>query len=141
MRVSARTRECPARLELRDRLGRALPVLGISTSGPTPASQVTLLSYAMLNAGKASLAFSNPPLYSTRTGANALNDIKAGSNSGCDTDGFPAVQGWDAVRRLSCVGRADGFFVLTGAAWQVTGLGMPDFQKLLVVVNGGSGSD
>ncbi|EIW55193.1 uncharacterized protein TRAVEDRAFT_51321 [Trametes versicolor FP-101664 SS1] len=86
----------------------------MSTLGPTLASQVTPLGDALLNAVKAPLALSNPSLYLTRTGSNALNDIQAGSNPGCDTDGFPAVQGWDAV----------------------TGLGMPDFQKLLVVVNG-----
>ena len=37
--------------------------------------------------------------YTTDRGAAALNDITKGSNPGCGTEGFPAVTGWDAVRR------------------------------------------
>ncbi|KAJ7931745.1 family S53 protease [Mycena leptocephala] len=49
--------------------------------------------------------FLNPFLYAN---AAALNDVSAGSNPGCGTDGFPAKAGWDPV----------------------TGLGTPNFSAL-----------
>ena len=78
--------------------GQLQGVDGTSASSPTFASVVALLNDALLNAGKSPLGFLNPMLYSQ--GAAALNDITSGSNPGCGTDGFPAVEGWDAVRRL-----------------------------------------
>ena len=94
--------------------GQLQGVDGTSASSPTFASVVALLNDALLNQGKSSLGFLNPMLYSQ--GAAALNDITSGSNPGCGTDGFPAVEGWDAV----------------------TGLGTPDFEKLLTLVTGSS---
>ena len=58
------------------------------------------------------LGFLNPFLYST--GASALNDITSGDNPGCDTDGFPAIPGWDPV----------------------TGFGTPNFGKLVDIALG-----
>ncbi|KAI0356085.1 subtilisin-like protein [Trametes cingulata] len=95
--------------------GELQGVDGTSASSPTFASIVALLNDQLLNAGQSPLGFLNPFLYSK--GVSALNDITSGSNPGCGTDGFPAVTGWDAV----------------------TGLGTPDFQKLLAVVSGGAG--
>ena len=77
--------------------GRVGGVDGTSASSPTFASVVALLNDARLNLGMAPLGFLNPFLYSQ--GAAALNDITEGSNPGCGTDGFPAVPGWDPVRR------------------------------------------
>ena len=68
---------------------------GTSASSPTFASVVALLNDRLAAAGKSPLGFLNPMLYSQ--GAAALNDITSGSNPGCGTDGFPAVEGWDAV--------------------------------------------
>ncbi|KAM5534011.1 hypothetical protein V8D89_012331 [Ganoderma adspersum] len=90
--------------------GQFQGVDGTSASSPTFAAIVSLLNDARLNNGQAPLGFLNPLLYSQ--GAAALNDITKGSNPGCGTDGFPAVTGWDAV----------------------TGLGTPDFTKLLALV-------
>ncbi|CDO70822.1 hypothetical protein BN946_scf184801.g14 [Trametes cinnabarina] len=47
-------------------------------------------------------------------GSSALNDITSGSNPGCGAQGFPTMDGWDPV----------------------TGLGTPDYEKLLALVTG-----
>ncbi|KAH9161794.1 subtilisin-like protein [Lactarius sanguifluus] len=71
------------------------------------AGLISLLNDYQLSRGRPVLGFLNPWLYgSARQG---FNDITSGSNPGCDTDGFSAVPGWDPV----------------------TGLGTPDFQRLL----------
>jgi tripeptidyl-peptidase-1 len=54
------------------------------------------------------VGFLNPVLYAN---PNALNDITSGNNPGCGTQGFSAVNGWDPI----------------------TGLGTPNFQKLVDV--------
>ena len=90
--------------------GTALSARGTSTSAPTFASVVALLNDQLIAAGKSPLGFLNPFLYST--GASALNDVTTGSNPGCSTNGFPARAGWDPV----------------------TGLGTPNFAKLLTAV-------
>ena len=97
--------------------GQFQGVDGTSASSPTFASVVALLNDARLNAGQAPLGFLNPLLYSQ--GAAALNDITSGNNPGCDTDGFPAMPGWDPV----------------------TGLGTPNYSKLRIAVGLGSESD
>ncbi|KAI0331456.1 subtilisin-like protein [Cubamyces sp. BRFM 1775] len=85
---------------------------GTSASTPVWASVVALLNDALLNAGKPPLGFINPLLYSE--GAAALNDITSGSNTGCGAQGFPALAGWDPA----------------------TGLGSPNYDKLLALVMG-----
>ena len=85
-------------------------VSGTSCSSPTLASIISLLNDRLIASGKSPLGFLNPFLYST--GASALSDITSGSNPGCNTNGFPAKAGWDPV----------------------TGLGTPDFNKLLSAV-------
>ncbi|KAI0691960.1 family S53 protease [Cerioporus squamosus] len=90
--------------------GQVEGVEGTSCSSPTLASIISLLNDRLIAAGKSPLGFLNPFLYST--GASALNDITSGSNPGCNTNGFPAKAGWDPV----------------------TGLGTPDFKKLLSAV-------
>ncbi|KAI0366840.1 subtilisin-like protein [Pilatotrama ljubarskyi] len=96
--------------------GQGQGVSGTSASSPTFASVVALLNDALLNAGKSPLGFLNPLIYSS--GAAAFNDITEGSNPGCGTDGFPALEGWDPV----------------------TGFGTPDFNKLLTLVTGSAAS-
>ncbi|KLO16441.1 family S53 protease [Schizopora paradoxa] len=85
-------------------------VAGTSCSSPIFASVFALLNDELVAAGKPPLGFLNPFLYST--GASALNDVTSGSNPGCNTNGFPAVTGWDPV----------------------TGLGTPNFAKLRTAV-------
>ncbi|KAH9024936.1 subtilisin-like protein [Lactarius pseudohatsudake] len=85
---------------------------GTSCSTPTVAGIISLLNDFLISEGKSPLGFLNPWLYSTERGMSGLNDITSGSNPGCDTDGFTAIPGWDPV----------------------TGLGTPDFSRLLHVL-------
>jgi tripeptidyl-peptidase-1 len=62
-------------------------------------------------AGKGPIGFINPTIYEYPW---VLNDITKGSNRGCGTSGFTAVEGWDPV----------------------TGLGTPNFPKLLALYLG-----
>ncbi|KAK9439398.1 tripeptidyl-peptidase 1 precursor [Metarhizium brunneum] len=92
--------------------GSTFGVMGTSASAPVFASIIQLISSDRLLNGKKPLGFLNPWLYSSA--ASALTDITNGSNSGCaniNGKGFQAVQGWDPV----------------------TGLGTPNFEKLLKV--------
>ena len=86
-------------------------VYGTSASTPVVGSIVTLLNEARLFEGKGSIGFLNPTLYANPA---ALNDITMGGNQGCGTPGFTATTGWDPV----------------------TGLGTPNFPKLLEVFAG-----
>lgn len=89
---------------------------GTSCASPIFASVIALINDNLIEKGGKPLGFLNPFLYST--GAGALNDITSGSNPGCNTTGFPAETGWDPV----------------------TGLGTPDFQKLLSAAVASTGS-
>ncbi|KAH9053079.1 subtilisin-like protein [Lactarius vividus] len=75
-------------------------------------ASVAMLNDFLISEGKDPLGFLNPWLYTKEEGMFGLNDIKSGSNPGCDTDGFTAIPGWDPV----------------------TGLGTPDFFELLHVL-------
>ncbi|KAH8994692.1 subtilisin-like protein [Lactarius hatsudake] len=85
-------------------------VSGTSGSAPIMAGIISLLNDYLMSQGKATLGFLNPWLYGP--GKSGLTDITSGSNPGCNTDGFSAIEGWDPV----------------------TGLGTPDFQRLLRVL-------
>jgi tripeptidyl-peptidase-1 len=93
--------------------GNTQPVSGTSCASPTAGGVFGLLNDARLAAGKSSLGFLNPMLYAN---AGALNDVTLGIQGGCGSgtqkDGFPAKEGWDAV----------------------TGLGSPNYERLLEVV-------
>ncbi|KAH9041308.1 subtilisin-like protein [Lactarius pseudohatsudake] len=80
---------------------------GTSCSAPVVAGIISLLNDYQLSKNRPVLGFLNPWLYGTAS--QGFNDITSGSNPGCGTDGFSAVPGWDPV----------------------TGLGTPDFQRLL----------
>ncbi|KAI0046370.1 family S53 protease [Auriscalpium vulgare] len=93
--------------------GNTTTVSGTSCSSPTFASIVSLLNDRRIDAGKKPLGFLNPFLYNN---TDALNDITSGSNYGCVpiiSPGFPAMEGWDPV----------------------TGLGTPNFAKLVAAVD------
>ncbi|KAL1941498.1 hypothetical protein VTO73DRAFT_6937 [Trametes versicolor] len=83
-----------------------------SASSATFAAVVALLNDRLLNAGKPPLGFLNPLLYSK--GLPALKDIVSGSSSSsCGArDGLAATPGWDPA----------------------TGLGTPNFRKLVAIV-------
>ncbi|MCJ1300601.1 hypothetical protein MMC08_003398 [Hypocenomyce scalaris] len=83
-------------------------VYGTSCASPVFGSVVTLINEARIDLGKSSVGFLNPTLYAN---PGALNDITQGGNQGCGTPGFMATTGWDPV----------------------TGLGTPNFPKLLEV--------
>ncbi|KAF9035738.1 family S53 protease [Hymenopellis radicata] len=86
--------------------GQGMLVDGTSASSPIFASVVALVNDQLVQAGRAPLGFLNPFLYSN---PDMFFDVLSGNNPGCGTDGFPAVQGWDAV----------------------TGLGTPNFAAML----------
>ncbi|KAH9010435.1 subtilisin-like protein [Lactarius pseudohatsudake] len=87
---------------------------GTSCSAPIVAGIISLLNDYRLSQSKPPLGFLNPWLYGG--GLNGFNDIVSGSNPGCNTDGFSAVVGWDPV----------------------TGLGTPDFEQLMYILDLGS---
>ncbi|KAK3321370.1 peptidase S8/S53 domain-containing protein [Cercophora scortea] len=79
---------------------------GTSASCPIFASLLNRIVEERLKVGKGPIGFVNPVLYMY---PGVLNDITNGSNPGCGTEGFRAVEGWDPV----------------------TGLGTPDFGRML----------
>jgi tripeptidyl-peptidase-1 len=81
---------------------------GTSASSPIVASLFTLINNQLIAAGKPVIGFANPVLYAH---PEAMNDIVSGNAPACNTDGFGAVPGWDPI----------------------TGLGTPDYVKLLDV--------
>ncbi|KAF7587483.1 polynucleotide 3'-phosphatase [Aspergillus hancockii] len=96
---------------------------GTSASAPAFSAIIALLNDARLRAGKPTLGFLNPWLY--KGGRKGLNDIVHGGSTGCDgksrfggaSDGGPVVPyaSWNATK-----------------GWDpVTGLGTPDFAKLV----------
>ncbi|KAI9447282.1 subtilisin-like protein [Lactarius psammicola] len=88
----------------------AINVRGTSCSTPTVAGIISLLNDYRISKGIPPLGFLNFWLYGS--GLEGVNDITSGSNPGCNTDGFPAIPGWDPV----------------------TGLGTLNFEKLHKVV-------
>jgi tripeptidyl-peptidase-1 len=79
---------------------------GTSLAAPIWGSIVTLINEERTAIGKGPVGFINPVLYASPW---AFNDIKNGSNPGCGSAGFKAVDGWDPV----------------------TGLGTPQYPSLL----------
>ncbi|KAG9239574.1 putative Tripeptidyl-peptidase sed2 [Amylocarpus encephaloides] len=98
---------------------------GTSCSAPAFNGIVALLNSARVSAGLPTLGFLNPWLYTI--GRIGLTDITIGAGTGCD--GFSRFHQ-----------RPNGSPVIPGASWPavkgwdaVTGLGTPDFGKLLAV--------
>ncbi|KAF7328264.1 Subtilisin-like protein [Mycena venus] len=81
---------------------------GTSASAPVFAAIITRINEERLKAKKSTVGFVNPVLYKN---PQAFHDITTGSNPGCNTNGFNVSKGWDPV----------------------TGLGTPDYTKLLEV--------
>ncbi|KAI5305495.1 RNA polymerase II subunit A C-terminal domain phosphatase [Ascosphaera pollenicola] len=98
-------------------VGQSIPVVlkgklrleaGTSASAPFFASMLSLINEERIAANKSTIGFINPILYAN---PDIFNDITIGKNQGCGTEGFSAVEGWDPV----------------------TGLGTPDYKRLLEV--------
>ncbi|EME83733.1 uncharacterized protein MYCFIDRAFT_61094 [Pseudocercospora fijiensis CIRAD86] len=81
---------------------------GTSLSCPIWGAMITLINQERTAVGKGPVGFIQPVLYKH---PEIFNDITNGTNDGCGTKGFEAVQGWDPV----------------------TGLGTPNFPKMLEV--------
>ncbi|KAK3314311.1 alkaline serine protease [Apodospora peruviana] len=82
---------------------------GTSLSAPVWAAMLTLVNEERIAAGKPTVGFVNPILYSH---PEIFNDVKTGSNPACNSTGFLASPGWDPV----------------------SGLGSPQYPKLLEVL-------
>ncbi|KAH9161770.1 subtilisin-like protein [Lactarius sanguifluus] len=87
--------------------GNERKVSGTSGAVPIVAGIISLLNDWLILTGQRPLGFLNPWLYGR--GSRGLTNITEGSNPGCKLDGFSAIAGWDPV----------------------TGLGMPNFRKML----------
>jgi len=74
--------------------GRSEGVSGTSCSSPAFSGIVVLLNDIRLQANKSPLGFLNPLIYQH---PEVFNDITAGNNPGCSTNGFYASQAWDPV--------------------------------------------
>ena len=120
-------------------------VNGTSASSPAFASTIALLNDRLIAAGKSPMGFLNPFLYST--GRFAFTDITIGSNPGTlSGDGSGVIPGCGTPVSSTllrpdmqlCRTKAyrlhfQGFPALPG--WDpVTGLGTPNFEKLLAAV-------
>lgn len=105
-------------------------VYGTSASSPVAGSIFTLINEQLAAAGKNPVGFVNPVLYDN---PDALNDITSGSNPGCGTSGFSAEPGWD--RKLMPPFSKESSRVDTDMNnhTAVTGLGTPNYEKLLSV--------
>jgi tripeptidyl-peptidase-1 len=97
---------------------------GTSAASPVMAALIGLLNDARLRAQKPTMGFINPWLYSQ--GSEFIVDITAGKTRGCSGTNFQTGMKFDAAG------------IIPGASWNgttgwdpATGLGVPDFQKML----------
>ncbi|EMD37174.1 hypothetical protein CERSUDRAFT_137710, partial [Gelatoporia subvermispora B] len=77
--------------------GETGTVSGTSASAPIVASIIALINDRLFAAGGSSLGFLNPLIYAF---PEVFTDITSGNNPGCNTNGFPAIDGWDPVAGL-----------------------------------------
>jgi len=70
-------------------------VAGTSCSTPITAAITALLNDQLVAAGKPPVGFVNPLFYSSNGAGHT--DITSGDNPGCNTTGFEATVGWDAI--------------------------------------------
>lgn len=91
--------------------GNLNQVLGTSASTPVVAAMVALVNDARLRAGKPSLGWINPLLYSDRV-RNVLRDVTWGRSYGCYFPDDTSMLGWRAGKGYDCVtglGTVDDF--------------------------------
>lgn len=68
-----------------------ISAIGTSFSAPIWGSIVTMINQERTKIGKGPVGFINPVLYEN---PGVLNDVVNGSNPGCGSEGFKAVEGW-----------------------------------------------
>jgi len=94
--------------------GELIQADGTSCSSPVFAAMITLINGMRISAGKSAVGFLNPVLYSLAVSNPAVfHDITSGLNNCseeesdgstlCCTQGFPALEGWDAMTGLGSV--------------------------------------
>ena len=100
---------------------------GTSAAAPVVAGIIALLNDVRLKAGQPTMGFINPWLYST--GFKGLTGITSGKATGCTGVNFQTGE------------TVEGGSVIPYASWNgttgwdpVTGLGLPDFGKLMKLV-------
>ena len=76
-------------------LGPPSSSIQLTASVQIVAGIISLLNDYLISQGRAPLGFLNYWLYGT--GRDGLTDITTGSNQGCNTPGFSAIEGWDPV--------------------------------------------
>lgn len=67
------------------------PISGTSASAPVLGAMITMINDARLAAGKKTVGFINPVIYS-KGFRDAFKDIISGENPGCGTQGFKAIK-------------------------------------------------
>lgn len=82
--------------------GTMAQVLGTSASAPTVAAMVALVNDARMRAGKLSLGWLNPLLYSARV-RSVLTDVTVGESAGCSFPDGSVSSGWSAAAGYDCV--------------------------------------
>ncbi|KAK7955905.1 tripeptidyl-peptidase sed3 [Apiospora aurea] len=107
--------------------GLQTSILGTSASTPVIAALIALIDDARLKAGKSSLGWLNPALYTSAAVRAALDDVVGGTSRQCvyhdDVEfGYEATKGYDCVTGL---GSIESFDKLYEALYTVEG-GKPD---------------
>ncbi|TVY75723.1 Tripeptidyl-peptidase [Lachnellula suecica] len=77
--------------------GRPTVIGGTSASAPVFGAILNRINEERLAVGKKTVGFVNPTLYAN---PGMFHDITNGTNPGCNTNGFSAVEGWDPLSGL-----------------------------------------
>ncbi|KAK8105227.1 tripeptidyl peptidase precursor [Apiospora kogelbergensis] len=95
--------------------GLQTSILGTSASTPVIAALVALIDNARLEAGRPSLGWLNPALYTSAEVRAALDDVVGGTSRQCvylgDVElGYEATKGYDCVTGLGSIGAFDKLY-------------------------------
>ncbi|KAK7926816.1 tripeptidyl-peptidase sed3 [Apiospora marii] len=95
--------------------GLQTSILGTSASTPVVAALVALIDEARLRAGKPSLGWLNPALYTSAAVRAALDDVVGGTSRQCvyhdDVEfGYEATKGYDCVTGIGSIGTFDKLY-------------------------------
>ncbi|KAK6853721.1 hypothetical protein PG995_010533 [Apiospora arundinis] len=95
--------------------GLQTSILGTSASTPVIAALVAIIDEARLKAGKPSLGWLNPALYTSTAVRAALDDVVGGTSRQCvylgDVEyGYEATKGYDCVTGLGSIGAFDRLY-------------------------------
>ena len=95
--------------------GLQTSILGTSASTPVIAALIALIDDARLQAGKPSLGWLNPALYTSSAVRAALDDVIGGTSRQCvyhdDVEfGYEATKGYDCVTGIGSIGTFDKLY-------------------------------